>query len=902
MKARLLIIICLLLSIPLQAQIGGKLLDAESQQPLMNVLVRNLNTGRWTLSDRNGVFEISVKSFPVKLQYHLLGKVDQTHSYTKAQQQVRILLKDDNLSIDEVQVVAKRKKQSTGSNLVLQKQAIELVQAQSVADVMQLIPGKPLSESDLHERQLLTLRSAIFNETTKFNKNQGLGYSNNEYLLNNSFGVGYLVDDMPLNNNVNMTGGRGVTLKSGVFTNLEENSSVGVGVDLKNLSLENIESIEVVQGISSARYGDHNTGLIKIKKAHGYTPLRVNANLRGGSYGINLTQGFELKNNQGFLNFGVDYLNSNSDPRSVLSAFERINTSLSWSYRRKKKFENRLTVQYGQNINSYNTLENAITNRTKGFDNKSIRISNASTWFTNASWLDKLEVSSLLSYGKNVSQSISEKNTGGTPIVNSLDEGTFELSYTPVSFFASEVIENKPFSFFNRIELSKSFETASARYAFNLGTNLGIDKNFGRGNYSENDLKLLSTPDRVGYRNVNFNSLVPADVKFSSYVTSKISTKLFGKIWVTDLGLRYDLYNGISMLSPRLNTKLSLSRKLKARFGAGLFAKSPSLQSLFPGNLYYDFVIADFRTNNYSFALGHTFVRKYETPNIKPSKTLKFETGLDYTTKSYSASLTGYFNKQYDGFTNQRYFEIAQLPEFSYTFHPDRAPDYVQIGTTPTLLDYRRATNSLEATNYGLEVLLAIRKIRSINTSFNINAAYRYTQTFSDLPGYTKSKDSSSEPFIGLLRPVPQTYKTFNSTITATHHVPSIGLVITLTAEQFFNADSSIPERDRYAYAYYDRNMQYHNIPEQDRGLDKYIPIRSTNNNLSASSSRLETFYGNYHLRVAKEFESGLRFSFYAINFLNHRPILERINSDGELTYSELNRPISFGGSVSYKF
>ena len=154
MKARLLIIICLLLSIPLQAQIGGKLLDAESQQPLMNVLVRNLNTGRWTLSDRNGVFEISVKSFPVKLQYHLLGKVDQTHSYTKAQQQVRILLKDDILSIDEVQVVAKRKKQSTGSNLVLQKQAIELVQAQSVADVMQLIPGKPLSESDLHERQL----------------------------------------------------------------------------------------------------------------------------------------------------------------------------------------------------------------------------------------------------------------------------------------------------------------------------------------------------------------------------------------------------------------------------------------------------------------------------------------------------------------------------------------------------------------------------------------------------------------------------------------------------------------------------------------------------------------------------------------------------------------------------
>ncbi len=901
---RYLAFLLLVNAVALQAQITGKVFDKETKQTLENVFIRIQETNRWTLSIANGEFIIKNKEYPVHVEFKLLGKKTLVKKVFKATD-LTIYLEDDNLKLDEVVVTAQKKKQSTGAEIVLGKQAINLVQAQSLADVLQLIPGKVLSESNLHERQILNLRSAIFSDSNRKNSNQGLGNTNNQFLINNSFGVGYLIDDIPLSVNGDLTGNRANNVN--LFSNITEFNSTGYGLDLRTIALDDIESVEIVQGITSAKYGDHNTGLIKIKKAIGYKPLDVNTTLRGGSYGVTLSRGFELAKKNGFLNVSVDYLHSNNDPRKSLASFDRINLSTSWQYRKKGEFSNRLVVNYNQNLSKENAEITSTSERSKRLEARGFRISNTTEWFFNDFIVDNIEWRNSINYQNSTTHSSQLINSGGKPIANSLVEGTFELGYTPPNYRGKEEVNNTPVNFFSQVDFYKSFTTNQLKTIVSGGLSLSIDDNYGKGTIINTDnvqsFAALSGSGGIGWRSINFNDAIPADKKISAYISSKTTTKLFNKDLNVNLGVRYDNYSGLSAISPRFNSSLYLNKQHKLRLGTGFFTKSPALQFLYPGTTYYDYLIADFRTNAYSFALGHTFIRDFQNKNLKPSKTFKIEFGYDYFHPTFTTSINAYYNRQTDGFTSESVFEIANVPTFDFTFYPDRAPDYVQSGEKRVLLGYRQTTNGLTSVNTGIEFLGNTKKISSINTSFSFSVAYRYTKTISNVYGNVFSNDILSPAWIGVHKPVDDIYKTLNSSITAIHHVPNIGLVLTLTAEQFWLSDYKSPGFSVNPIAYYDRNLVYHEIPVSERANDAYIPIRRSGTNSQGAESSQKIIFGNYHLKLSKEFENGLRFSFYAINFLNHRPETTITDSfTGEPKRRIYNRPVSFGGTIRYKF
>lgn len=887
--------------------VKGRVVADSDGLPLEYVLIKISDANFWTTSDRNGNFSIEIKKYPVTIDFRYLGKQNMQVT-VKNSNFLTVRMKNDDLTLNEVAVTAKIKKKSTGSTVVLGKQAIELVQAQSMADVMQLIPGKTMSESQLHERQNLTLRTAIFNANDQKNATQGLGtiIENDEFLINNSFGVGYLIDDIPMSNNADLSGNRGIS--TGLFSNITEFNSVGYGLDLRSIGLENIEDIEVVQGISSARYGDHSTGLIKIHKKVGKTPYNVHATFRGGSYTARLTKGFKLPKNWGRANIGAEFLHSNKDPRSTLSKFDRYRLNGKWEYLNKGKVKNVFSLTYSQTIDKFNSIKNEIVDRGKKYENKRARISNRHIRYFKNSWIDQFEGTISSDYQVSDTKRTQMVNKGGEAISNTLKEGTFELGYTPASYETLEQLNSVPFSLFSRLEVDKRIAWKHSKLKMSLGMTLKVEDNFGKGSEFDKDKSLLlaslssGKSTRMGWRSVNFNDVVPTKVNLGTYFTSNLRTFVFGKKLNADLGFRYDSYNSKPSYSPRMNAKLSWNRNFKSRLGVGFFTKAPSLQALYRPPMYYDYLLADFRNNYYSFALGHTFVREYSADNIKPSKMWKYEAGLDYKNKWMNASITAYYNKLYDGFTSTNYYEIAELPDYKFTFYPQKKPDYHLQGTKRIVLTRNGATNDLTSINYGLELIGGIKKIKAINTSFNFSLAYRYTKTRTHLPTHVKSKDPSSEAIIGFHHAVPREFKKMNSSITATHHISKLGLVITLTLEQFLLATSSTYAKVIYPYAYYDKDLNYHLIPKEEQSSNKYQSIRTLGENKAASSSHIPKIYANYHLKVAKEFKSGLRFSFYAINFLNHQPSVERINSNGEITRIRLNRPISFGGNISFKF
>lgn len=885
------------------SQISGKLVN-EDNQPINGATVWIETLNKWAITDADGNFKITVDKFPVLVEFAFLGKKKVTELITEPKNNLLITLFENNLRLQEVLVTAEKKKQSTGSSIVFGKQAINLTQSQSLADVMQLIPGNKITESNLHERQILNLRSAIFSGASKNNTSKGLFSSNNQFLINNSFGVGYVVDDIPISVNGDLSGSR--TSALGIFSNVTDFNAVGYGLDLRNLSLDNIESIEVVQGISSAKYGDHNTGLIKINKAIGLAPYKIRTNLRGGSYNLTLTKGYKLSSKLGFINVGLDFLHSNADPRSSLSNYDRLTLNTSWQYRLKNRFKNRFNVHLNRNLSKLNSEPSSTSDRKKKLDAIGFRVSNTADWYFADSFLNDLQWRTSIGYQDNTTMSSRFINNGGKPIANSFVEGVFQLGYTPVSYRAIEEVNNRPFNLFSQIDASKNMNFGKARINLSAGLSLAIDDNFGKGSIMNSDaaqsFAALSGSGGVGWRSVNYNDEIPADIKLSAYTSTNIKTEFIDKPLTVDVGLRYDNYNNNPTLSPRFNSALQWTPNFKTRMGFGYFTKAPSLQFLYPGTTYYDYLLADFRTNAYAFALGKTFIRTFENKGLKPSNTLKFELGLDYRNTFLNASATGYYNKQSDGFTTQRNFEIAKIPEYDYTFYPDRNPDYTQVGERNALLEYGQVTNALNSKNAGVELLLNTKKIAKLNTSVNVSAAYRYTKTQSGLNSYVKSNSETSEAWIGLHKPSETTYKGLNSSLTLIHHVPQVGLVVTLTAEQFWLADNVTFRESIYPLAYYDRDLNYKTIPENERADSKYIPVRAMANSNNGVVDKLKRFYSNYHVKLSKEFYNGLRFSFHAVNFLNYLPVAETINANGDISRTKFNTPISFGGTINYTF
>ena len=94
---------------------------------------------------------------------------------------------------------------------------------------------------------------------------------------------------MPLSNNATMT--------AGGFS-----SAAFVGTDLRQISADNIDNVEVVRGIPSAEYGDLTSGLVIVHSKVGLTPWQFRAKVNPALQNYSLGKGFRLAQ-AGIMNF-----------------------------------------------------------------------------------------------------------------------------------------------------------------------------------------------------------------------------------------------------------------------------------------------------------------------------------------------------------------------------------------------------------------------------------------------------------------------------------------------------------------------------------------------------------------------------------------------------------------------
>ena len=180
-----------------------------------------------------------------------------------------------SLALKEVVVVAKQNAAGESTSSIIGRQAIDHLQAMSLDDVMQPHTGTLMKNTDLTSRSNVQLRTLVNNNT-------------------NAFGSSITMDGVPMSNNG--------TLSQGGFS-----STAFVGTDLRQISADDIESIEIIRGIPSAEYGDLTSGLVVVHSKIGQTPWQIKGKINPGTMNYSLGKGLRLNKDAGILNFNLDY-------------------------------------------------------------------------------------------------------------------------------------------------------------------------------------------------------------------------------------------------------------------------------------------------------------------------------------------------------------------------------------------------------------------------------------------------------------------------------------------------------------------------------------------------------------------------------------------------------------------
>jgi len=283
-------------------QINGVLLDSTDSNPIEMAVVSIANLDLWSITDKEGRFSFdNVPQGTYTFNFRLLG-YQELHISRMVDADIhnwQQKLQPATLALEEITVTATQSK--LGSSSKIETTAIEHIQPKSLADVFQLLPGQVTENPTLASPGQVKIREITENP-------------------NSALGTLVMVDGAPMSNDANMQTFN--TTRSGNLSVAA--NTVGRGVDLREISADNIEEVEVIRGIPSSEYGNLTSGVVLVKTKAGIQPWRVKANMDPNTKMGSLSKGFRLPSRSGTLNLGADYAQAYNDIRYKYRGYKRL--------------------------------------------------------------------------------------------------------------------------------------------------------------------------------------------------------------------------------------------------------------------------------------------------------------------------------------------------------------------------------------------------------------------------------------------------------------------------------------------------------------------------------------------------------------------------------------------------
>lgn len=769
--------------------ISGKVVDAKTGEPVIGVAVNVEDTGIWAISDENGTFFLpDIRPGDYAVQFSCLGFVDKRLSFVvkKDIPNLTIKLDQNTLALNSVVVTAERDKEGMNTSLKFGANALNHLQMSNVTDISALLPGGKTVNPDLTKDNAVSLRSG------------GLAAGNA------AFGTALEVDGVRVGNNASF------------------GSMSGTGT--RNISTENVQSIEVITGVPSAEYGDLNSGMVRINTRKGLTPWNITFAVNPRTYQASASKGIDLMKNRGVLNVSAEWTRATQKLSSPYTSYTRRGFSASYS----NTFKNVLKFEVGAtgNIGGMNTKNDPDAYKgtwSKVRDNV-LRANTSLTWLLRKSWITNLKLDASVNYNDNRSQDHAYGSSASMlPAVHSELAGYYLADRLPVSYFSDKVIDSKELDYAASLKYEWFKKSGKRLSKLKAGVQWKANGNVGDGEYYKDPSVAANGYRPRPYSQYPFMHNVAAYLEEDyTFPIGKTSLQISAGLRLENLFVKDTDYKNVSSLSPRFNAKWKISDNLSIRGGWGVSEKLPSFYILYPVQKYRDIQTFGFSHGDSSSYVYYTQPYKMLfNENLKWQKNYNAEFGIEAYFLRTSVSLVGFFNKTKNPYTYQNIYtpfsyNIMSVPS-GYTV-PDNPEIRVDSQTgqvymrgsneefwTPmatkvtdkTFFESQMPGNGDDIYRTGAELIVDFPEIAPIRTKFRLDANYAYTHYIDNTLNWTyrtgwsnTSLSNRSYQYVGIYANGGEsgTYNgkeshSLNANLTAITHIPEARIVITCRLE-----------------------------------------------------------------------------------------------------------------------
>ncbi|OFY39471.1 MAG: hypothetical protein A2X18_05100 [Bacteroidetes bacterium GWF2_40_14] len=812
MKRKLLVffLLCFGLTTIMSAQttrklysVKGVIYETDSKTPIEMALINLPELSLWATTNAKGEFTINkVSAGTTKLEITCLGYQTQVINITieKDLDNLVFKLNEDNLKLQTVVVTAQENKSALSTSTKMNRQAIDHLQVIKATDIMSLMPGGKTQKLDLLEKSIFTIRG-------------GDG--------NGSFGTAVEVDGVRLSSN----------------SSLADAS----GVDTRNLSASNFESVEVITGVPSVEYGDMTSGMVIIKTKKGYSPYSATISMNPTTKQLSLSKGFDLLKDRGILNINAEYATAFKNPVTPYTTYYRNGYGVNYS-----NTFNRETQPIQFNFNISGTIghqdvkqdPDAYKDTWESTADNAIRVGTSANWLINSNWITTLNLTLNGSY-KDENYKKQEYHSFSTtmPSVNSTESGYYEANYLPAQYYDLRIDDSKGLSLGADLKANLNRKYGKVLNKAKAGLGWSTSGNIGKGVYYADDLYPDGKRPRP-YTDIPFLNNINAYIEDNAVIPiGKTSLSLIGGVRMDANFIKGMVYKKAISLSPRFNARYTLIEKtasekrffrnLSIRGGWGIMEKLPSLSVLYPLDEYKDIRVysKNYGTQNNYFYVANTHVfREFFNPNLEWSRSRNIEAGIEGNLGGIGFSLIYYNNKAQNPYETYTYYVPYAYSKTDENYTVPNNPQFrvdkvtgdifvkdldnsssVEVLIPKSIRDTLFVQNGMQSngmpsTRQGVELSLDFGKIEAIRTSFRFDASYSYSKFVSEklYPSYSSRPHTTlpttagrSFEFIGFYLGGTSNVSTYNGSwadgvnanFTATTHIPEIRMTISLRIE-----------------------------------------------------------------------------------------------------------------------
>ncbi|MDQ1770189.1 TonB-dependent receptor plug domain-containing protein [Labilibaculum sp. A4] len=877
--------------------VKGRLVAKESGKPIAFATVVLKESLKWSTTNLNGEFSIdNVPNGEYTIMVSCLGyqKIQDTISLTAQRKPFTLQMSVESQDLSEVIVIAEESREN-GTSSTIKKEALKHLQPSSFADILELLPGGVSQKNSMTTMKLISLREP----------GSASSFSNDSYDYNSSFGTSFVIDGQAISNDAEL---QNVTGSYSSDRYIRRRNTTGKGIDMRLISTDNIESVEIVRGIPSVKYGDLTSGLVNITRAYKAKPLTARIKADPGSKLFSIGKGVNLGGSKS-LNADIDYLDYKSDPRNPKVNYSRITGSVRYGSRSESEnglFTFNANIDYTGSFDETKKDPEIDLPETDKYKSKYNKVSAGTTlsWQSYKSSIFKgIEARVNGSYTHN--QKVIDKSVLGnnTPIMTNREEGEFYSEYLPSSYLSHLVVDGKPIYLFADVSSDFQLDIFNVKQNILIGAEWRYNKNFGDGEVYD-----VNRPLYPGNGRSRVSKDIPSIQRLSFYMEDKLSIpianhrlNLQGGVRATQaLNMASDYaLSGKLYFDPRANMRwrfpkfnlFNRSGYVELTGGYGMHTKFPGLTHLYPDMLYLDIVQLNYFSQNKDLRQVQYKTKMIDPINyqLKPNRNEKFEFGFNLKLGKARAYVTAYHELLKNGFKRLGYYETMgfKLYDVSSGPHPDElsGPPTVEqfdYESRKEFIYYSKRANGAREEKVGVEYQIDLGQIDAIHSRVSINGAWmRAKYDLSDATYKHPSTviDGKDYPYIGYYNwDRGKEYEQFNTNFRADTHIEKFGLMFSTAIQcmwyhQFrYNPHDGMPEY----YFDMDGNQFEYNESHTTDPLLRFLYHKPSPNDFDLYKTPIGI---DVNLTVSKSIGDQMELSFYVNRILDYHPDYTR--SDG---------------------